>query len=59
MIFILKGEFKNDKKAIISGVVCSSILLVGCNGTGENEEAVEVISTDNNKEILILKSFQN
>lgn len=32
------------KKAIISGVICSLILLVGCNGN-ENEEPVQVLES--------------
>ena len=44
MQFILKGEVEMLKKAIISGIVFSSILLVGCNTTEvlESEQEVEV-----------------
>lgn len=44
MQFIVKGEVEMLKKAIISGIVFSSILLVGCNTTEvlESEQEVEV-----------------
>nr|WP_232337015.1 topoisomerase [Lysinibacillus timonensis] len=38
-------------KAIISGVVLSSILLVGCNG--EKEEASELVLTDSEQEVVM------
>lgn len=44
MHFIVEREIRNDEKAIISGVVCS-ILLVGCNGN-ENEEQVQVLESE-------------
>lgn len=43
---ILKGEIGVLKKAIISGVLFSSIMLVGCNGESE----VEVIDISENNE---------
>lgn len=36
------------KKAIISGVICSSILLMGC-----NEETSEVVLIDNEEEVAV------
>ena len=35
------------KQAIISGVICSSILLAGCNGS-ENVEQVQAVGNDQN-----------
>ena len=39
------------KKVIISGVVFSLILLVGCNG--EKEEASELVLTDSEQEVVV------
>ncbi len=39
------------KKAIISGVLSSLILLVGCNG--EKEEAPEIVVTDGEQEVVV------
>lgn len=39
------------KKAVISGIVFCSILLVGCNG--EKEEASELVLTDNEQEVVV------
>ncbi|MGG0644946.1 topoisomerase [Sporosarcina gallistercoris] len=39
------------EKAIISGVLFSSIFLVGCNG--EKEEASELVLTDNEQEVVV------
>lgn len=46
MSLILKGEIEVLKKAFISGILFSSIMLVGCNGESE----VEVIDVAENKE---------
>ncbi|ALC85326.1 hypothetical protein AM499_05495 [Bacillus sp. FJAT-22090] len=42
----LKGELRSDEKSIISGILFSLILLVGCNG----EPEVEVIDAPKNGE---------
>lgn len=54
-ILFLKGEFRMIKQAIISGVVFSSILLVGCNG----ETEVEVLDDSKNMENEEILSPEN
>ncbi|PYF06137.1 topoisomerase [Ureibacillus chungkukjangi] len=56
------------KKALISGVVFSSMLLVGCNGENEEvtelvvsdseEEAVDALTNEENDEINLLSELQ-
>ena len=54
-ILFLKGELRMIKQAIISGVVFSSILLVGCNG----ETEVEVLDDSKNMENEEILSPEN
>lgn len=49
----MKGEIVVLKKAIISGIVFSSILLVGCN---ENEEQIQVVESKQGKLLSELKN---
>ena len=46
----LKGEVEMLKKAIISGIIFSSILLVGCNTTEVLESEQEVVVSQKNGE---------
>lgn len=51
----MKGEIEMLKKAIITGVVFSSILLVGCN----DEEATDITITENDENNETLSAESN
>ncbi len=67
-VFNIKGDYIMIKKALISGVVFSSMLLVGCNGENEEvtelvvsdseEEAVDALTNEENDEINLLSELQ-
>ena len=62
----MKGEVEVLKKTIISGIVFTSILLVGCNGEekggqlkGSEQEAVVAPTNEENDELKLLTEIKN
>lgn len=59
----MKGEVGALEKAIISGIVFSSILLVGCNGeevidiTENGENVADVFSESQSKDLYLISEF--